>query len=84
MGFINKETYSATSSRTTRVVVLTTAVLAVGIPASATEVVAGDFNRKVELGGSRGCVLEDGEPSGAVAVANTEVERGVVAPGVGV
>jgi hypothetical protein len=80
---LGEQTYSASSSGAARIVVLAAAVLAVRVSAVAVHVVALDGDGEIKLRISGRSVLEDCEPSSAVRVANTEVERSVVAPGVG-
>lgn len=60
------------------------AVLAVRVLALAAHVVALKLDGELKLGISGGRVLEDGEPRGTVAVADTKVHGSEVAPGVGI
>lgn len=78
-----KKTYRASGGGAACAVVIAAAVLAVGITAGTAEVVSLNGDGVVELRVSGRRVLEDGEPSSAVAVTNTNVERSVVAPVVG-
>lgn len=78
------KTYRAPSARATLIIVLATAVLAVGVLASATKAIAGDLDSKIQLLARGGQILENRQPGRTVAIPDTEVQRGEVAPGVGV
>lgn len=75
--------YRATSCRAALVQVGTTAVLAVGVLAGAAHAVTLDLDGEVKLLVRGRGVLEDREPCGTIAVADTKVERSEVTPWVG-
>lgn len=82
MGKEKKKTYRAPSTRATLIIVLPTAVLAVGVLAGTTEAITRNLDSKIQLLARRRQILENRQPSGAVTISDAQVQRGEVAPGV--